>query len=73
MQTTAGHDAAAAPLIGEACLLRGVKTSGLIIDDEEADAVTLMHNLQVLRPWMMTLSVIGSAGYVDEILHALGG
>ena len=73
MLTTAGHDAPAATLIGEACMARRVKTSGLIIDDRDADAATLTRSLHVLRPWVMTLSIIGSAEYVDEILHALGG
>ena len=73
MLLTAGQDAPAASLIGDACLLQGVKTSGLVIDDHEADAVSLSRSLRALRPWVMTLSVIGSAEYVDEILHALGG
>ena len=73
MLLTAGQDAPAASLIGDACLLQGVKTSGLVIDDHEADATSLSRSLRALRPWVMTLSVIGSAEYVDEILHALGG
>ena len=73
MLLTAGQDAPAGSLIGDACLLQGVKTSGLVIDDHEADAAALSRSLLALRPWVMTLSVISSAEYVDEILHALGG
>lgn len=70
---TAGQDTPYASLIGEACALRGVKTSGLVIDNGESDPAALSHSLKTLRPWVVTLSVIGSASYVDEILHALGG
>ena len=73
MLLTAGQDAPAGSLIGDACLLQGVKTSGLVIDDHDADAASLSRSLRALRPWVMTLSVISSTEYVDEILHALGG
>ena len=78
MLLTAGQDAPAGSLIGDACLLQGVKTSGLVIDDpgpdgHGADAAALSRSLRALRPWVMTLSVISSAEYVDDILHALGG
>lgn len=83
MLTVAGQPTPAASLIGEACALRGVKTSGVVIDEgaagggaadgEAGGGAALSRSLRTLRPWVMTLSVIGSSGDVDEILHALGG
>lgn len=73
MLASVGHDAPAAALIGDACFARGIKTSGIIIDDPAAEPEALTRSLRALRPWVMTLSVIGSADDVDEILHALGG
>jgi hypothetical protein len=71
--TTAGCDTSAASLIAEACAFQRVKTSGVIIDDAGASGGALSRSLHALRPWVMTLSVVGSTDDIDEMLHALGG
>jgi hypothetical protein len=70
---TAGGDTSAASLIAEACAFQRVKTSGLIIDDQESGQAALSRSLRALRPWVVTLSVVGSTDDIDEMLHALGG
>ena len=71
--TMAGQAAPAASMIAEACALQSVKTSGLVVDDRGAGPAALSHSLAILRPFVVTLSVIGAADTAGEILHALGG
>jgi len=70
---TAGCDTSVASLIAEACAFQRVKTSAFIIDERDADESALSSSLRALRPWVITLSVVGSTDDIDEMLHALGG
>ncbi|MGC1302941.1 MAG: hypothetical protein WA840_11245 [Caulobacteraceae bacterium] len=73
MVTTAGDPATGASVIGEACVARGVKTSGIILQTPQTSSDALSSSLRELRPWTRTLSVFSDAGMVPDMIHALGG
>jgi hypothetical protein len=66
----AGSSAAAAEVIGNACLARGVMTTGLVIASPETSA-ELSRTLRNLRPFAAMLVVSSGAEYVAEMLTAL--
>src|SRR5215472_10475333 len=53
MVATAGENAQAAALIGEACSLRRVNTTGLILSGPSVADDTLSKTLAQLRPWSL--------------------
>ncbi len=59
--------------LGDACLARGVKTSGIVVDEGNAGGSGLTRSLEGLRASVMTLSVLGAADDVPDVLQALGG
>jgi hypothetical protein len=71
--TTAGDPATGASAIGEACLARGVKTAGIILQTPGTSPETLSQSLRELRPWTRTLSVLGDPAMIPGMIHALGG
>jgi hypothetical protein len=73
MVTTAGDPATGASAIGEACVARGVKTSGIILQTPRTSPDTLSKSLRELRPWTRTLSVFSEADMIPDMIHALGG
>lgn len=71
MLLTAGAISEQARRFGEACLARGVKTSGIVIDEANVGGEALTRSLQGLRASVMTLSVVCAASDVNEVLSAL--
>ncbi len=71
--TTAGDPATGASVIGEACVARGVKTAGIILQTPQTSPETLSQSLRELRPWTRTLSVLSDPEMIPGMIHALGG
>jgi hypothetical protein len=71
MVATAGENAAAAAIIGEACSIKHVMTTALILGGATSSDEVLSKMLAQLRPHAMML-VISSAGeYIKDMLTAL--
>jgi len=71
MIAAAGESVPAAAIIGEACSLKRVATTGLIIGAESASDRALSCTLAQLRPWALMLVVASSEAYVADMLRAL--
>ena len=71
MVATAGEDAAAATLIGEACSLKRVNTTGLILGGRTATDEMLSKTLSQLRPWSLMLVIANGEDYIEDMLIAL--
>jgi hypothetical protein len=71
MIATAGENAQAASIIGEACSVKRVMTTALIVGNatksDEAIATTLAH----LRPWALMLVIATAEDYIEDMLTAL--
>jgi hypothetical protein len=70
MMVGAGSSASAAEVIGNACQLRGVMTTGLVIADPDRVA-EVSRTLRNLRPFAAMLVVSSGTEYVAEMLTAL--
>src|SRR5579864_4346101 len=66
MVATAGEDAAAAGLIGEACSLKRVNTTGLILGGRTATDEMLSKTLSRLRPWSLMLVIASGEDYIED-------
>ena len=71
MVATAGENAQAAALIGEACSLRRVNTTGLILGGASATDEMLARTLAQLRPWSLMLVIANGEDYIEDMLRAL--
>jgi hypothetical protein len=71
MVATAGENAAAATLIGEACSLKRVNTTGLILGGRTATDEMLAKTLSRLRPWSLMLVIASGEDYIGDMLSAL--
>lgn len=71
MVASAGHDAQAAALIGEACAARRVMTTGLVLGGGTASDAEASRTLAALRPHTMMLVVASGADYIEDMLTAL--
>jgi hypothetical protein len=71
MVATAGESAAAAAIIGEACSLKRVNTTGLIIGGPGASDEALSKTLAQLRPWSLMLVIASGEDYIEDMLVAL--
>jgi hypothetical protein len=71
MVAAAGENAQAAALIGEACSLRRVNTTGLILTGPSATDDLLSKTLAQLRPWSLMLVIAEGEDYVGDMLLAL--
>ena len=71
MVASAGHDAQAAALIGEACALRRIMTTGLVLGDGSASDRAVSKTLAGLRPHAMMLVVASGEDYVEDMLTSL--
>jgi len=71
MVATAGENASAATLIGEACSLKRVNTTGLILGGASATDHTLSKTLSQLRPWSLMLVIANGEDYIEDMLIAL--
>ncbi len=70
MVATAGENASAAAIIGEAASAKRVNTTGLIIGGGASDEA-LSKTLAQLRPWSLMLVIAGSDDYIEDMLVAL--
>lgn len=71
MVATAGESAQAAALIGEACSLKRVNTTGLILGGASATDEMLSKTLSQLRPWSLMLVIANAEDYIEDMLIAL--
>ena len=71
MIATAGEDASAASLIGEACSLKRVMTTALITGSAGKSDEVLSKTLAQLRPWALMLVIAGADEYIGDMLTAL--
>jgi len=71
MVATAGEQAHAASLIGEACSLKRVMTTGLILGSAESSDEALSKTLAQLRPWTVMLVIASAEEYIEDMLAAL--
>jgi hypothetical protein len=71
MVATAGENAQAATLIGEACSVKRVNTTGLILGGAHATDQMLSKTLSQLRPWSLMLVIATREDYVEDMLTAL--
>lgn len=71
MVATAGENAYAATLIGEACSLKRVNTTGLILGGASATDEMLAKTLSQLRPWSLMLVIANDEDYIADMLIAL--
>jgi hypothetical protein len=71
MVATAGENAQAAALIGEACSLKRVNTTGLILGGATATDEMLSKTLSQLRPWSLMLVIANGEDYIEDMLIAL--
>jgi hypothetical protein len=71
MVATAGESVAAASIIGEACSLKRVMTTGLIVGGATASDEALSKTLSQLRPWSLMLVIANADDYIEDMLTAL--
>ncbi len=71
MVATAGESAAAAAIIGEACSIKRVNTTGLILAGPSASDEALGKTLAQLRPWSLMLVIASAEDYIADMLTAL--
>jgi hypothetical protein len=71
MVASAGTKPDAAAVIGEACSVRKVMTTALIIGSESHSDEDLSKSLAALRPHASMLVIAGNDDYIEEMLVAL--
>ena len=71
MVATAGENAEAASIIGEAASLKRVMTTGLIICGPQSSDEALSQTLARLRPWALMLVIASAEDYIADMLVAL--
>jgi hypothetical protein len=71
MVATAGENASAAAIIGEACSAKRVNTTGLIVGGATASDEALAKTLAQLRPWSLMLVIANTDDYIEDMLTAL--
>ena len=71
MVATAGESAAAAAIIGEACSVKRVMTTALILSGPSSSDEALSKMLAQLRPHVMMLVISSADEYIEDMLTAL--
>lgn len=71
MVASAGTKPAVADVISEACAVRKVMTTALIIGSEDSSDEELSHTLASLRPHASMLVIASHDDYIEEMLVAL--
>ena len=71
MVATAGQNAAAAAIIGEACSVKRVMTTALILSGASSSDEALSKMLAQLRPHVMMLVISSADEYIQDMLAAL--
>jgi hypothetical protein len=70
MIVSAGRDAQAAAVIGEACSARRVMTHTAVVRAEHATDEALSRTLAQVRPWSLMIVVADDDHYVNDILKS---
>ena len=71
MVATAGEDAQAASIIGEACSLKRVVTTALVLGATSTSDEAVSRTLAQLRPWALMLVIADAEEYIADMLTAL--
>jgi hypothetical protein len=71
MVATAGEDAQVASIIGEACSLKRVMTTALVLGTASISDEALSQSLAQLRPWALMLVIATAEEYIGDMLAAL--
>jgi hypothetical protein len=71
MVATAGESAAAAAIIGEACAVKHVMTTALVLGGASSSDEALSKMLAQLRPHAMMLVISSADEYIEDMLTAL--
>lgn len=71
MVATAGENVPVASLIGEACSLKRVMTTALIVGSAGKSDEALSKTLAQLRPWALMLVIANAEEYIEDMLVAL--
>ena len=71
MIATAGENAEAASVIGEACSAKRVMTTALVLSGNSVSDETLSKTLSHLRPWALMLVIATAEDYIADMLTAL--
>ena len=71
MVASAGENAQAASIIGEACSLKRVMTTALVLGGAGISDETLSKTLAQLRPWALMLVIASAEEYIADMLTAL--
>ena len=71
MVAAGGEDAQAASLIGEACSLKRVMTTALVLGTNAVSDATLSRTLAQLRPWALMVVIASAEEYIADMLTAL--
>ena len=71
MVSSAGTNAEAASVIGDACTARKVMTMALVIGSEQRSDEELSKTLAALRPYASMLVIASGDEYIEEMLAAL--
>jgi len=71
MVATAGENAQAASIIGEACSLKRVMTTALVLGGTAISDEVLSKSLAQLRPWALMLVIASAEEYIADMLTAL--
>jgi hypothetical protein len=71
MVATAGENMQAASIVGEACSLKRVMTTALVLGSEQISDEVLSKTLSQLRPWSLMLVIASADEYIADMLTAL--
>jgi hypothetical protein len=71
MVAVPGGDAQAGSMIGEACSLRHVTTTALVVGAASASEEAVSKTLAQVRPWSMMVVIANPDDYIDDMLIAL--
>jgi hypothetical protein len=71
MVASAGGNATAASAIGQACSLKRVTTTALIIGTASASDEALAKTLAQLRPWSLMVVMADADDYIEDMMTAL--
>ena len=71
MLAQAGENAQAASIIGEACSVKRVMTTALVLGGTNISDEALSKTLAQLRPWALMLVIASAEDYIADMLTAL--
>jgi hypothetical protein len=71
MVATPGGHAEAAPIVGQACSLKRVMTTALVVGAASASDEAVSETLAQVRPWSLMVVIANPDDYIDDMLVAL--